>query len=76
MKTGCGSEPYAPTGTNHAFDWRLPHPAIIGVTGIFTARAGSHLRTGVRTMGIEKNEWTRHGAEGFLVRDIPRKGPL
>ncbi|MCG2721691.1 MAG: hypothetical protein L6290_06720 [Thermodesulfovibrionales bacterium] len=21
-------------------------------------------------------EWTRHGAEGFLVRDIKRKGPL
>jgi hypothetical protein len=29
-------------------------PSTIGVTDIFTARAGSHLRTGVRTTEIEK----------------------
>ena len=42
----------------------------IKVTGIFTARAGNHHRTGVRTIGIEKNDWTRYGAEGSLDRDM------
>lgn len=47
---------YAPTGAcNHRFDWNTASSSNIKVTGIFTARAGSHHRTGVRTMGIVNN---------------------
>ena len=41
---------------NQDVDWNTASPNIIRVTGIFTARAGSHHRTGVRTMGIVPNE--------------------
>jgi len=41
---------------NHGVDWNTVSPSNIRVTDIFTARAGSHHRTGLRTMGIVKNE--------------------
>ena len=47
---------YTPTGTNQGVDWNTASPSNIRVTGIFTARAGSHHRTGVRAMGIVNNE--------------------
>jgi len=42
--------------TNQGFDWNTASPNIIRVTGIFTVRAGSRHRTGLRTMGIVHNE--------------------
>jgi hypothetical protein len=43
-------------GLNQRFDWNTASPSNIRGTGIFTARAGSHHRTGLRAMGFVNNE--------------------
>jgi hypothetical protein len=48
---------YPPTGAcNHRFDWKAAASGNIRDTGIFTDRAGSRHRTGIRAMGIVRNE--------------------